>query len=70
MAFLMFRNLSNNAVQSRVQQFQSELSDLEISVAGRFARGNVALQSECVLTASDLEVEREQLRAKLLAVRD
>lgn len=67
MALSIFRKRYSSAVRGRVAEFGSELRALELAVAGRFARGNLALQSECVLTAAQLEDEREALRKKLTA---
>lgn len=67
MVLAIFRSRYSNAVRERVAKFESELEALEIAVAGRFARGNLALQSECVLTEAQLEAERQALREKLNA---
>jgi hypothetical protein len=67
MVLSIFRGRYSPAVRERAAEFEAELSALELSVAGRFARGNLALQSECILTAAQLENERDQLRKKLSA---
>ena len=66
MAFNIFPRFSRD-VEKRAAAFRAELDALEISVAGRFSRGNIALQSECVLTAQALEDEREELRQKTIS---
>lgn len=67
MGITIFGGRYTSAVRGRVAEFSAELDALELSVAGRFARGNLALQSECILTVDQLEAEREELRKKLSA---
>ena len=67
MAFSLFRNRHTKADRNRAAKFGAELEELELAVAGRFARGNIALQSECILTSEALEQERVDLRRKVLS---
>ena len=53
---------SRQRASVRAEAFEAKLTALADSVAGRFARGNVALQQGYVVTRDQLDKEREELR--------
>lgn len=53
------------SADARASEFEARLKAIADSVAGRFARGNVALQQGYVVTREQLDKEREELRGHL-----
>lgn len=65
MALHNLQNRADRAVKERADAFELRIGALAAAVAGRFCRGNVAFQLGHVLTAEQLEDEREERRREL-----
>ena len=61
MALNFHRNTQKSAAD-RAAEFEDRLTAIANAVAGRFARGNVALQQGYVVTREQLDNERAELR--------
>lgn len=55
---------ARNAVKASADRFEKRIGSLAIDVAGRFSRGNAAIQNGRILTADRLEGERDALTRK------
>lgn len=61
----MLRLLQKPNLKTREHAFFEKLDVLEHQIAGRFSRGNFAIQDGCVLDEEGLEAERDALRKSL-----
>lgn len=54
-------NFFKPSIKDKVKTFQKNALRLETAVAGRFGRGSIAIQNDSILTADELEAERDEL---------
>jgi hypothetical protein len=55
---------SRREIKERADSFEMRISAIAAAIAGRFARGSIALQTDHALTETRLNNEREALAKK------